>query len=431
MKLSRTLQRTFVGIVADDLTGAADSLVKFRDSGWPSDLLVGDGVPAWGAAVAAVSQSLDTRALGDEAAIQRTRQGVLAGIQHGVNRLYVKVDSTLRGSVAAQVQGALEAWSTVHPGAFAVICPAYVRMRRWVVDGRVLVDGVALDASPLADDPVTPVRSARMDVLIPGARSLRPDGRVDTLIRQLDEWGTPGARIAVDARDAADLANLARAVAALGARVVPVGSADLAAHLAAAWHPEGGRSKALHIPPPMPRSRIVVGVTSLNAVSLEQVDAALNAWKGRAARYRFSAQDLANAGSVTEWRHDVLRHEALSAIVLQPAGVAASGAARQNWARMAEGIAAAVRALAVDDRVTGLVLVGGDGAGEVLKALQVRALRLEGSLMEGVPFGRLLGGVRPGMPVVTKAGGFGGRTTLSEIFEILMPPREGETDESR
>jgi D-threonate/D-erythronate kinase len=47
----------------------------------------------------------------------------------------------VRGSVAAQVDGAIRAWSTAHDNVIAVVCPAFPDLGRTVVDGVVLVDG--------------------------------------------------------------------------------------------------------------------------------------------------------------------------------------------------------------------------------------------------------------------------------------------------
>jgi uncharacterized protein YgbK (DUF1537 family) len=60
--------------------------------------------------------------------------------------------------------------------------------------------------------------------------------------------------------------------------------------------------------------------------------------------------------------------------------------------------------------VGGLVLSGGDTAVAVARALGAHGLVVEDELEPGVPVGRLLG-PRP-LPVVTKAGGFGGPEAL-------------------
>jgi D-threonate/D-erythronate kinase len=83
----------------------------------------------------------EARALPDADAAQRTFTAAKELITAGAERLYVKIDSTVRGSVAAQIDGAIRAWSTAHDNAVAVVCPAFPDLGRTVVDGVVLVGG--------------------------------------------------------------------------------------------------------------------------------------------------------------------------------------------------------------------------------------------------------------------------------------------------
>jgi uncharacterized protein YgbK (DUF1537 family) len=65
--------------------------------------------------------------------------------------------------------------------------------------------------------------------------------------------------------------------------------------------------------------------------------------------------------------------------------------------------------------LAGLVLMGGDVAFAVSAALEVEALWLRGEVQPGIPWGRYVGGLAPGLPVVTKAGGFGDDGALVEV----------------
>jgi uncharacterized protein YgbK (DUF1537 family) len=65
------------------------------------------------------------------------------------------------------------------------------------------------------------------------------------------------------------------------------------------------------------------------------------------------------------------------------------------------------------------VLSGGDTASWILRIFEAEAIRLEGVVRTGIPFGRILGGRFNGLRVVTKSGSFGGETTLEEIAQFL------------
>lgn len=88
----------------------------------------------------------ESRALPDTNAAQQTFTAANELITVGAERLYIKIDSTLRGSVAAQVEGAIRAWSTAHDNAVAVVCPAFPDLVAPSSDVVVLVNGVAPSA---------------------------------------------------------------------------------------------------------------------------------------------------------------------------------------------------------------------------------------------------------------------------------------------
>ena len=70
-------------------------------------------------------------------------------------------------------------------------------------------------------------------------------------------------------------------------------------------------------------------------------------------------------------------------------------------------------------RPAGLVLAGGDGALAVLTALSATGIRLSGEVADGVPLGYLTGGPNAGLPVATKAGGFGTDDILISAAEAV------------
>src|SRR5690606_23222066 len=70
-------------------------------------------------------------------------------------------------------------------------------------------------------------------------------------------------------------------------------------------------------------------------------------------------------------------------------------------------------------QVRGLIATGGDGAEQVMSALQATGIRLIDEVSGGVPLGTLIGGEYAGMPIVTKAGGFGAEKVLIQAAETL------------
>jgi uncharacterized protein YgbK (DUF1537 family) len=56
----------------------------------------------------------------------------------------------------------------------------------------------------------------------------------------------------------------------------------------------------------------------------------------------------------------------------------------------------------------------------VLRALEATTVSLTGATVEdGIPLGQLVDGVVPDVPLITKAGGFGDETTISNCLDVL------------
>jgi uncharacterized protein YgbK (DUF1537 family) len=70
--------------------------------------------------------------------------------------------------------------------------------------------------------------------------------------------------------------------------------------------------------------------------------------------------------------------------------------------------------------VSGLMIVGGDTAAAALRVLRAAGLALAGEVAAGSPYGRLMNGPFAGLPIITKAGGFGTDTALAEGLTFLQ-----------
>ncbi|MGY1714065.1 four-carbon acid sugar kinase family protein [Geodermatophilus sp. SYSU D01106] len=396
------------GVVADDLTGATDTSVQFARQGWPTLLRLRPGADRL-PADAVLAECTDARALGDEAA-PATGAAVTRLHRSGVERLYVKVDSTLRGSVAAQVRGALESWSAVRPAAFAVVCPAYPAMDRVVTDGVALAGGQLLEEGPAGRDPVTPVATSRLAELLPGSVHVRQpaDGDPATLAAALAAAGRDARVVTVDARDDADLARLADAVDRVGPDAVPAGSAGLAGALAARWRPaapaaDGGA-------PPSGERPVLVLVTSLHRTAREQEARLRRVYDGDLLHLAPTAADLADEAAWAAWVEGAVPSGPVPDLTVVTAPEERAAGARAD--AVAAALAGLVARLHAHRPYARVVVTGGDGARALVDRWGCTGIEVLGAVTEGVPHGRLVGGDADGLPVTTKAGGFGDPDTL-------------------
>ncbi len=174
-----------LAVIADDLTGAADTAIQFRRIGAPTLLvsyrhLSSLGLEYTGATLAVYT---DSRHLSPAAAAARVRRAGLSVKELAPRLVYKKIDSCLRGNIGAEVEALMDLLGC--EGAF--IAPAFPAQGRTTRHDIHFVRGVPLAASAIARDPVSPIRDSRLSKLI-ALQSRYPVGRID--VTEFD--GGPG-----------------------------------------------------------------------------------------------------------------------------------------------------------------------------------------------------------------------------------------------
>ena len=390
-----------VAVIADDLTGAADTGVQLARGGYKTAVIFrGEEVPAAGLEAVALDTDSRTRPAGFAA--KRVIEAA-----HAVRDARVvckKLDSTLRGNVAAELSAALGA--TRRPR--VVVAPAFPAAGRTTVGGVQLVHGVPVHETEMRNDPRTPVLEAHVPTLLAGSfPSVATLGVEDLADPEKVRLTLEAECVVADAERDADLEALVRAVPDPSG-VLWAGSAGLALALGGVYPGPGAGGVPAS---PGPTHRVLVVIGSLSGVSREQL------------------------GRMVEEYGDVAVpvHADRSGAVEQAAGIArralsggACAVVHSPGERNRPGTGGpVVRSLAeVAARLCGqglfdaLVMTGGSTAVRVALRLGASGIRLGGEVEAGVPWGTLIG-PNP-YTVVTKAGGFGGPDTLVGVVRSLV-----------
>jgi uncharacterized protein YgbK (DUF1537 family) len=405
-------------IVADDLTGAADSAVQFRQAGFSAVVLAQPAShrSAWPPAQV-VSLSLNTRDA-SPAAVRRIwkRQAPTIRSLAQDALVYHKIDSTLRGHPALEVRLLLDCLGA----ASAIIAPAFPKLGRQTIDGVHRVDGM-----PLAETEYSRTRkqsrptSHLLHLLAAGedARAVHLprqviDAGVDIVAQWLRERIAASCRlITADAAHERHLDILSQALLPLAGRILLVGSAGWAERLAIAC--QGPLAEV----PASPGALGIVG--SLSATASRQVNAAAQAGV-TVVRWDSPAAPAMPGETGHDWQSVVRTLAAGRPVVLWTNPGAAHTPARSAGRRVLRAVADKVRELLSITPVGGLMIVGGDTAQTVFRALRARGLVLAGEVAPGVPYGRLMSGPFAGLLTATKAGGFGTDTVLEECLTFLQ-----------
>jgi uncharacterized protein YgbK (DUF1537 family) len=388
-------------VIADDLTGAADTGVQLARAGYRTAVAF-RGAPVPPAKdLDAVALDTDSRAMPAGFAAKRVLE---AG--HAVRSariVYKKLDSTLRGPVAAELAAALEATGRER----AIVAPAFSAAGRTTVGGVQLVRGVPVHETEARDDPRTPVREGHVPTLLaasfPSVGSLPVGDLGDpaAVRRALD--GT--ICVVADAARDEDLETLVRAVPD-PSEVLWVGSAGLAFALGNVYPgPHAGTTPA----PPAPVRRVLLMVGSLSGVARGQLRSLSEGYGCRAVPVGGSD----TVGEALEIAREALLEGACAAVHSSgdrdPSGAAGS---------VVEALAEVAAGLSERGLFEALVLTGGETAVGVGQRLGAVGILLEGEVEPGIPVGTLIG-PNP-YPVVTKAGAFGEPDTLVKVVEKLL-----------
>lgn len=155
--------------LADDLSGALDAAAAFHRAG--RSVRIALTPEAWARAGSGeiVGFTTETRNEAPEAAAAAVARAIAFGSAREGRLIYKKIDSTLRGPVAAELS-ALEA---ALPDVRILFSPANPHAGRTVRDGILLVHGVPVAQTDFASDPASPVTESSIRILLGTAATPR------------------------------------------------------------------------------------------------------------------------------------------------------------------------------------------------------------------------------------------------------------------
>jgi uncharacterized protein YgbK (DUF1537 family) len=354
-------------ILADDLTGACDSAAAFLRHGHTARVWLTENPNP---------EALETVWVRHTASRDLSPAAAAHAVTHAAHTLpatpiiFKKVDSAGRGNIAAELFAAQKAFATD----IILLAPSFPAAGRIVRCGILQITDIASQNTNVC-----------LAALFPEHQHHRI-GKAATPA-QLAPLVAAGKDILLcDATTDADLQAITSAASKLPTRILWAGSAGLAKALAE-QHPS---DQPTH-PQPRPTQTagtLVVAGTTHNVTQLQ-------------------LQHLLTAPHITpiNLTSDPIDGDAHN--VLQIA--------------CAEGDAARIRTLwqRISPKPGALILTGGDTAAIVLHALHAEAILLHGELSPGIPWGTLQSGLADNCTVITKSGGFGTETSLTDAVAFI------------
>lgn len=367
--------------LADDLSGALDAAAAFHHAGRRVRIALRSAPGPEVEDAAVVGVTTETRNAAPAEAAARVAAALAAGHARGAGLVYKKIDSTLRGPVAAEVAVV----ARVLPMARLLFCPANPAVGRTVQDGRLLVHGVPVDATEFARDPVCPVRESDL-------RRLLGDAGGDRLV-------------IADAETQADLAAAVARMATTGGDWVAIGSGALAgpvARLKGAACPPGSAP----VEPPVDSGPILMLGGSAHGSNRDQ--ATRLAQERGVPLIELRPGDPTGAVAAVSAR---LRSAGSASLLVE--------ATRHDSATVLRALVTVTIEIVSRNRVDRLFITGGETAFAICEALGLSTLAYEGELEPGMSLSRGHNG-RGSFRFVVKPGGFGSGQTWIRAWDALV-----------
>jgi D-threonate/D-erythronate kinase len=409
-------------ILADDLSGAADCGVACVGAGLKTLVALRHTDEDPEADVLALDA--DTRRMAPDQAASEVDRLVRAYAGDSETLIFKKIDSTLRGNVGEELAAALHALrsSCVDDArCVAVMAPAFPVIGRTTRDGTQFVHG-----QPLHDLDIWRVQGMTGHAHIPdmlehaglkcevlGIDAIR-SGHV-ALGEQMNSSARHADVLVCDAETDDDLLSIAAASLKLDRKPIWVGSAGLAYQLP---HAAGlaKNSEAAPVALPAFDGPLLFVIGSLSRNSLEQVRV-LSSMANTLAicvppEVLLAGEDDSDwLNYARELKHAIRTNQD---VVLSPKAEPRIDLGQRPL------IAAALARMAapVCGSVGALVASGGETARAVFESLGVTRLRLLGELEKGIPISITENWNRR-LPVITKAGDFGGMDALLKCSQFL------------
>lgn len=360
--------------VADDLSGALDAASAFHRLGHSVVVKLALHANLKISETDILGITTETRNASPADARKRTHEAMA---RKG-RLLYKKIDSTLRGPIAAELVALLEAY----PTARVLFAPANPPAGRIVRDGLLLVHGRPLAETEYAQDPIWPARESSLHRLlseIPPSRIEIPDTETEEDLR------LAVARMEATAGDWIAVGS--------GALAIPVAVARLARRTAPRPRWRSSPSKTLMVcGSAHPENR-------LQAERLRQERGA-----------PFFVVDHLNPAATIE---ACIRH-----LRIHPGATLFAPSVRTTGEESLGRIIEAARQILAAFHVGRLFVTGGETAYALCRALDISALRFLTEIEPGVTLSHATDESGP-ILVAIKPGGFGNESTWIRVWDTL------------
>lgn len=416
-----------LGCIADDFTGATDlanTLVKagmntVQSIGVPGPTLdIGD--------TDAVVIALKSRTNLAEDAIEESLHALAWLRENGATQIIFKYCSTFDSTENGNIGPVADALLDMLGSDFTVACPAFPETGRSIYKGYLFVGDVLLSESGMENHPLNPMSDPNL-VRVLQRQTPNKVGLVDykTVSQGADAIRTKfhdlqadGVRHAiVDAQFDDDLMEIGRASSDL---MLITGGSGIAMGLPENFRARGDLEEraAPALPSIVGRAAVIAG--SCSKMTRAQVAYSKSQWPSFEIDPNAIADGMDVASEVIAWVNE--QSENIPVLIYSSADPADVSIAQKKYGRerageMVEETMGKIAKKLLDLGIRQLVVAGGETSGAVVKALDVKALRIGSEIDPGVPWTEAIGSVS--IALALKSGNFGAEDFFEKSLDML------------
>ena len=422
-----------IGIIADDLTGANATGVKLSKQGFSATTLTSFQTPPTLGAFNAVCVDTDSRYVQPDLAKARV-QAALQNFQNWEADLICKrIDSTVRGNIGYEVDTILEA---LGEKSIAIVVASFPESGRITSGGYLLVNGVPLQTTDVAKDPVNPLKQSfvphiiqkqsKFPVVHIGLETVLLE--VQQLIDSINKEILNGNRIIVlDAVTDDDIDCITAAMLKVNDyTLIPVDPGPLTAKYSKAILNQQSQNK-----------KIVASIGSITPTAFKQIQYLLE--KTDAYPYYIDANRLTHLDEKWDAEIEAISQEAVQFLDTHDVLVMTTNSPHQDQLNLttiatefetteehlAKRIAAGIGMITMkvlqstNYSVGGCFSSGGDITSSICTISNAEGIKLEEEVLPLVAYGKLMGGELDGLPIITKGGMAGEKDALYKSIKFL------------
>ncbi|WP_047983915.1 four-carbon acid sugar kinase family protein [Ornithinibacillus californiensis] len=426
-----------VGVVADDLTGANATGVRLTKQGFTSATVVfNDNIPEMDE-LNAVCIDTDSRYASDQIVTNRVKNATEKFRAWGADVICKRIDSTVRGKIGLEIDTVLDG---VGENSVAVVVASFPDSGRVCSGGYLLVNGVPVQETDVAKDPVIPITQSYVPAILReqskhnvahvGLDVVLKD--VNSIKATLEQHISNGVRvIIVDAVTDEDIEEIAEAMALIqDVPLIPTDPGPLTAAYARAYSHQQ-----------VERGKVIVTVGSVTSLSGHQLRYLMD--KTNSNPVYVSAERLATMQDSWEEEVDRAVKEALERIKEDDVLIITTHkensklidfkaiATKENTSqdalakRITDGLGKITRLVMEQTNypIQGCFTSGGDVTASLCALCMASGIKLEDEVLPLAAYGTLIGGHFPGLPIVTKGGMVGDKKSIFASVKYLKTKR--------